>query len=243
MCTRNMVLHVFWTKRKFCSKLKVSSWWISKIFSCQSQLLLFRGCATVTTTTPSRWPLGRWHSYLTSPQDPSWLAQIWILIQAGPSKALPGDFLDWNWESRSVFSVSGKFNIENSWTIDGLYSTPCGTNKKWWWWHTEHQRWERLYPDGIQIPGHKLLVRTSYFPEAWLFNSSMDSRRWFWVWLWLFTTQSLVLTGIEPKILIWLNPSRVGVSIFLKVRALESNSSICTLSLICISYEGSETVG
>ena len=34
MYTRNTVLHVFWTKRKFCSKLKVSLWWMSKLFSC-----------------------------------------------------------------------------------------------------------------------------------------------------------------------------------------------------------------
>ena len=49
MFIRNTVSHVFWTKRKFYSKLKVSLWWMSKLFSCQPQLLLFQGCDTVTT--------------------------------------------------------------------------------------------------------------------------------------------------------------------------------------------------
>lgn len=92
MFTRNTVLHVFWTKRKFYSKLKVSLWWMSKLFSCQPQLLLFQGRDTVTTKTPSTWPLGRWHSSLTSPQGPSWLDQMLLLIQVGPSKVLLGDF-------------------------------------------------------------------------------------------------------------------------------------------------------
>lgn len=93
-----------------------------------STVLHFQGCATVTTAIPSKWLPRKGHSCLTSSHGPVDCPRF-TSFKLGQVKPFPRMFLDWNWESRSLFFVGRRYNRKTGepWW---LCLTFCGAKEK-----------------------------------------------------------------------------------------------------------------